>query len=282
MKAKKIMLLYKLIYKQNRRIAICRLLGVIANKEVDLEFSLLRADKPFKSFGQFNPDGWGIGWYERGVAKVEKEPISIKESQVFPRLSKFTVSKIIICHVRKSTTGRPSKENSHPFCYKNWIFAHNGSVNREDLYQLLKKEFQKSIKGQTDSEAYFYWIIQNIEEKGDPVEGIKAALNEVVNHRCTGLNFLLSDGQCLYSFRYANSNASYYTLYYLKRAPHGNSPFQYQSKELQALYLSKLLNQEKAVLVCSEKLTEENWKEIDLGFLIKVSPELEVSMHKII
>ena len=35
---------------------MCRLLGVIANQPVDLEFSLER----FKKFANCNPDGWGI------------------------------------------------------------------------------------------------------------------------------------------------------------------------------------------------------------------------------
>ncbi len=33
---------------------MCRLLGLVANKPVDLEFSLER----FKEFATFQPDGW--------------------------------------------------------------------------------------------------------------------------------------------------------------------------------------------------------------------------------
>ncbi len=52
---------------------MCRLIGVIANKPVDLEFSLER----FKNFAKWNPDGWGIGWYEeKGTAKVFKQRLS--------------------------------------------------------------------------------------------------------------------------------------------------------------------------------------------------------------
>ncbi len=55
---------------------MCRLLGVMANKPGDLEFSLLKADTPFRSFWNSNPDGWGIGWYENNEAKIYKEGIS--------------------------------------------------------------------------------------------------------------------------------------------------------------------------------------------------------------
>jgi len=38
---------------------MCRLFGLTANKPVDVEFSLLEADKPFRNLGEKNPDGWG-------------------------------------------------------------------------------------------------------------------------------------------------------------------------------------------------------------------------------
>ncbi len=63
---------------------MCRLLGLIANKTVDLEFSLTR----FRKFAKDNPDGWGIGWYEEdGSAKVFKQGISADNSNEFLNLS---------------------------------------------------------------------------------------------------------------------------------------------------------------------------------------------------
>jgi len=47
---------------------MCRLLGLVANKPVDLEFSLVK----FKEFASWNPDGWGIGWYENKKIKKLK------------------------------------------------------------------------------------------------------------------------------------------------------------------------------------------------------------------
>lgn len=53
---------------------MCRLFGIIANREVDIEFSFHRADKPFKSFSENNPDGWGIGYYSKeGKPEVFKQ-----------------------------------------------------------------------------------------------------------------------------------------------------------------------------------------------------------------
>ena len=119
---------------------MCRLLGLVANKPVDIEFSLQR----FKEFSTYNPDGWGIGWYENNSPKVFREGISAKDKKSqLPNLSREVRSKIIIAHVRKGTGAPPSEINSHPFQYKNWLFAHNGFVDGKYLLSLLKNEHIK-------------------------------------------------------------------------------------------------------------------------------------------
>jgi len=62
-----------------RRRKICRLLGVIANKPVDLEFSLER----FKKFASRNHDGWGIGWYDGEKLQIFKQGVSATSKEVF-------------------------------------------------------------------------------------------------------------------------------------------------------------------------------------------------------
>lgn len=146
---------------------MCRLLGLLANKSVDLEFSLSK----FKDLSAYNPDGWGIGWYENNSSQVFKQGISANaNNSQFKHRSKEVRSNIIIAHVRKRTGAKPSEKNSHPFKYNNWLFAHNGSVDREGLLVLLKDKFSKRLKGETDSEVYFYWILQCIDERKDIVE----------------------------------------------------------------------------------------------------------------
>ena len=89
---------------------MCRLLGIIANKPVDLEFSLER----FKKFASWNPDGWGIGWYEGDEAKIFKQGISATaKGSKLPILSGNVKSKIIIVHVRKGTGAEPAERNFH-------------------------------------------------------------------------------------------------------------------------------------------------------------------------
>lgn len=252
---------------------MCRLLGLAANKPVDFEFSLER----FKEFATDNPNGWGIGWYESNMARVFRQGIgaSDRESRLSV-LSKEVRSKIIIAHVRRKGKGAAaSKINSHPFQYRNWIFAHNGSVDREYLLSLLGEELAKEIEGETDSEVYFYWILQNIEACGNVIEGVKEAISKIRRKDHSGLNFLLSDGKTLYAFRYSGCRKDYYSLYKLERAPSSPGPLEFQSPETEALLRSKSLKGEKAVLVCSEKLTsDENWVEIGSGNLLEINGDL--------
>ena len=257
---------------------MCRLFGLTANKPVDVEFSLLKADKPFRNLGEDNPDGWGIGWYEDNKAKIFKEGISAKNSERFCSYAKEVRSNIVIVHVRKGTGAPPSEVNSHPFKYKNWLFAHNGSVDRDYLLDILKDKYKKELKGETDSEIYFYWILQCIEETKDVIEGIKKAIDEIIKSGIyyTGLNFLLSDGKFLYAFRYSRHSKDYYSLWLLKREPSESGPLEFRSKETSALLRSKALKGEKAVLVCSEKLTEEKWEEIEFGKLLIIDPNLSI------
>ncbi len=263
---------------------MCRLFGLIANKPVDVEFSLLNADKSFRNLGKRNPDGWGIGWYMDNKAEIFKEGISAMDSENFSLQAKDVKSKLIIVHVRKGTGAPPSEVNSHPFKYKNWLFAHNGSVDRYYLLSLLRGEYRKEIKGQTDSEVYFYWILQCIEKGKDVIEGIKKSIDEIIKNskNYTGLNFLLSDGKSLYSFRYSSYSKEYYSLWLLKREPSESGPLEFRSKDTSALLQSKSLKGERAILVCSEKLTEEKWEEIGFGKLLIIDPNLNVKEMRII
>lgn len=255
---------------------MCRLLGLIANKQVDLRFSLIEGPTTLTSLSKRNPDGWGLGWYKNGQPAVVKEPAPADSSQRYQATSAEAMSDIFIAHVRTATTGGRRKENCHPFQYDPWLFAHNGSVNRKAVYEWLNGTHRSSIRGDTDSEVYFHWIVQSIEKASSAEEGITSALERLKGQvtEYTGLNFVLSDGHCLYAYRDASGNHDYYSLFYLVRQPGRQHPEEFRSKEVSAMLETKSLRGEQAVLVCSEKLTEEPWKEISIGQLLVVDPQL--------
>jgi glutamine amidotransferase len=196
-----------------------------------------------------------------------------------PRIAAYVQSPLVITHVRKATCGEVTEANCHPFQYQNWLFAHNGSVDRKALLKKLESTHQGAILGQTDSEVFFHWIVQNVELTKPVSEGLRKALKGMAGF--TGLNFILADGTNLYAYRNAAKNPGYYSLFYLRRDPKPDGLEELRSAEVQALLRSKALRGEKAVLVCSEKLTDEAWQEIPLGSLLVVSNDLSTKLVEV-
>ena len=261
---------------------MCRLLGIIANKPVDLRFSLVEGPKTIMSMSCWNPDGWGLGWYgDDGIPVIVKEPRQASESKLYHRTAAEGRSRIFVAHVRRATTGTTlSYENCHPFAEGSWIFAHNGSIkNYESLIECLTEPHREAIMGQTDSEILFHWILQNIEACGSVIDGVKAAIRKIQSY--TALNFLLSDGKRLYAYRDATTCTDYYTLYWLVRYPSAPGPLEVRSTEVRVLLESKALRGERAVLVCSERLTDEAWKETPLGNLLVADEALEPKLVEV-
>lgn len=255
---------------------MCRLLGIITNKPVEFEFSC----KHFRPLGEDNPDGWGFGWYNKeGNVEVIKEEISTLESEIYRNVPNQMYSHLLIGHVRLATVGNICKENSHPFEFNNWIFAHNGGVDKYSLWEKLQSDYQKGLRDNcTDSEVYFRFLLQNIDEQnGDVIGGVRCGLESIKNECYSSLNFLLSDGKKLYAYREG------YNLYFLERIYKDskyNDTFKGLSRETQLLITSKMLNREKAVVVCSEKISEEpGWKEIKKGQLLVIDKNLHITFE---
>jgi predicted glutamine amidotransferase len=94
-----------------------------------------------------------------------------------------------------------------PFVYDRRIFAHNGSVDWQQLLALLEDDHVKALAGRTDSEVYFHLILQYTEQESDVVLGIEKAITEIKKHDRAGLNFILTKPgrDCPRMFRKAHS-----------------------------------------------------------------------------
>jgi predicted glutamine amidotransferase len=269
---------------------MCRLFGLIANKPVDMDYSLHNAErKPFKKYIEGNHDGWGIGWYEGETSKIFKQAFEGKDIEKYNfnyGKQDTPISKIFISHVRHGTNGGIAENNSHPFSYSKYIFAHNGGVKRDHILNHLTPKYKNEIKGLTDSECYFLLIMQNLEkDKEDMIQAIRDTIQIVKEAKYSGLNFLLSDSTNFYAYRDCAHSQEYYSLYYTFRNPDANlGPIQLASEETNMMMHSKCLNGEKAVIICSERLTNEqweNWEPIGIGELLAIDSKLHIKKIKL-
>ena len=77
------------------------------------------------------------------------------------------------------------------------------------------------LKGETDSEVLFQWILQNMEESGDTVQGLADAVRSIVSIKgpsTSSLDFMLSDGSTLYAYNLAFKRHHYFALHWTEMA----------------------------------------------------------------
>lgn len=257
---------------------MCRLFGLYANMPVDVEFSFYHARNSMVRLSHDNTSGWGIAWFNGVEWELFKEPFALYGSEIARSTVRMVRGLIIISHVRKATAGGSTLGDTHPWLYKGFVFAHNGTVDRRGLLRLVRREYG-GFEGETDSEVLFHLIVQEALDAGSFPEGVRRALERISEEGVgySSLNFLASDGQQLYALRYANYSLDYYTLYYLKR-PQGPLSLNKLSETTLQLIRAKLEHGEKAVLVASEPLTEEDWLEIPNKHMLIVGKDLSAKL----
>ena len=260
---------------------MCRLFGLYANRLVDVCFSFFESPRgSFVKLSRVNPSGWGVAWFD-SEWHIYKEPRPLySSSEASEIIRRHVRGRIIVSHVRLASIGSLKYENTHPWLYKGWAFAHNGTIrDRQALLELLREGYC-DLKGDTDSEAFFHLIVQEAIELGDPIEGIKSAVEKIIGRGIgfSSLNFIASDGRKLYALRYAITCEDYYTLYRIER-PKGGFEVKRLSKETRQLISVKLARREKAVIIASEPMSDEPcWELIPNKHLVVVDSNLNMKL----
>jgi len=117
-----------------------------------------------------NGDGFGIGWY---APEINNEPVTFVSvnpawnNRNLRNLAPKIKTNCLLAHVRAATVGDVSESNCHPFQYKDFLMAHNGGVEefgkiKRHLREPLSNELYNWIKGQTDSEHLFAYLLNHL------------------------------------------------------------------------------------------------------------------------
>lgn len=242
---------------------MCRLFGFAARRPASPVFAFFSGENNLFELSRRHSDGWGVAWVSNAGWELYKEAGPLYNSENARKVVYGIRSLLVIAHVRKASPeyGALSYWNTHPFVSGEWAFAHNGTIRGYEKLVELLGERRRLLRGTTDSEALFHLILKHIDEEGDPVSGIAAAVSQLESFEYTSLNSLLSDGLRLYALNlFRDPREDYYTMYMGR--------FMLEGVEL--------------VAVASEPLGGlEGWVEIGNGKLVAVDRSLSVTVHSV-
>jgi glutamine amidotransferase len=178
-----------------------------------------------QSYGVDNPDGFGVGWYDRARRPEPARHRTAKpmwEDASFESFAGLVSSRAVVAAVRAASPGLPIEEaSSQPFTWGPWLFVHNGSIDDYTgpsgaaLRRRVSDRRRAGIEGNADSAVLFALALDRL-DAGDTMAGALAHVIDSVNDACGGrMNLALTDGTTIAATAWGNS------LFTLKRTPDG-------------------------------------------------------------
>jgi glutamine amidotransferase len=150
---------------------MARLFGIIGNRP-DLTARVLAFESDaLKARCKGAPLGWGLGFYQGDEVLMRRRPIDEREELDVARLAIDVRADLILGHVRQATVGALRTENTHPFRYRQWLFAQTGTVPafeqvRERLVASVPDFLRGDIRGETDAEVMFHVFLSFLHDAG--------------------------------------------------------------------------------------------------------------------
>ncbi len=189
---------------------MCRLLGYVAGRATSIE-EILGPEglAEFTALTTVHGDGWGMAWRDDDGTHTTTSPHSAAVDPEYDDLVHRRLGAAGMVHLRWATGGLPVRvENSHPFFEGEYAFAHNGHVApMAELEALLTPGTRARLVGDTDSERYFRFVLQCIDECGDEATGVTEALATLIRtFPSSSLNALLLTGRKIFAI-HVNSRA---------------------------------------------------------------------------
>ncbi|MFK7987007.1 MAG: class II glutamine amidotransferase, partial [Sandaracinaceae bacterium] len=119
----------------------------------------------------FEADAWGIGFYQDSEVLHKKRPQLDGGPIDWETVARGVRSDALLIHFRKATVGDFSAANTHPFRLRQWLFAHDGTVEGFDairgrLLEGLPDFLRRSVRGSTDSEHLFMLVMSFLHDAG--------------------------------------------------------------------------------------------------------------------
>lgn len=149
---------------------MCRLYGMRSTHPTRVECQLVEAQNSLirqareDARGRVNDEGWGLGVLRDGRLEREREVEPAPRSEEFRRDAARVEAEAVLAHVRRATVGEAAVVNTHPFRHGDSMLAHNGHVGgfddvRGELLAEMTPEHRRAVRGSTDSEHIFHYLL---------------------------------------------------------------------------------------------------------------------------
>ena len=285
---------------------MCELLGVNSNKYTNVTFSFQQLIKN----SEYNPHGWGLAFYPRHLPKrketnsnnkmqedfrvaIFREDQRLKNSNFVHNLKKYfqdnVRSKNILAHIRKSTNTQ-TYANIHPFSRElwghDWILIHNGASGVDNYFKAYcnsEKELHYYPIGLTGSDKILCILLSELKNQIQPkvkvgknsrmqitydfqdCEKVIVKILSDMKDNNADVNIILSDGIYMLGFF-----SEYNKLHYVVRNMGDDfSDIILKDQDYQNVGLKKA-HDEQSVIIATEKITNEDWKEFDYNHGVKM------------
>lgn len=193
---------------------MCRLLAYAGDGPVAVADVLgAGAYASFRQLSRLHRDGWGMAWLEgderagappdrscpqrEGKMAAWRSLVPAEKDPDFDDLGRAALGSAGLVHLRWATLGLDvSVSNTHPFLADGWAFIHQGSIpHPERVEALLAPAWSGRLRGETDSERYFLYVLQCAAETGGLVAGARRAVGDILRlSGPTSLNAMFLSG----------------------------------------------------------------------------------------
>ena len=159
-----------------------------------------------------NVDGWGIGTYIDGRARVVKSPEPATDGAEISREFAIAVEAVsgptILGHLRLTSRGENRRKNNHPFLLpfldSEWLLIHNGTAISPD--RLLPPDERLLPESTSDTPRVFEFLRCQIIDYylADPrhslIESVRKAYGALLDRDPGKFNLILSNGHLSFVF----------------------------------------------------------------------------------
>ena len=249
---------------------MCRLLGYVASKPVSV-VDLLGSGhfEAFTELSAVHSDGWGMAWRTPDKVEVVVSPGTAHRDPAYRHLAGLPLSTAGLVHLRWATEGLAvGAPNTHPFSDRGYTLAHNGSISHvRHLESMLSRRARRALRGTTDSERYFQFVLDRIEALGSESEGVVDAVGIMAHEFPTSsLNAIMLTPSALYAV-HVNASAVPPLAGLRKRlGPHDGLP---RGHDL-AYFAMAYRQDARGVRVVSTGIDPEGWTPLPSDSLLRV------------